>query len=212
MCEETSEPISSLEGVKKNAQKTQNVFKQRRQEFVNNLDNLFDIAHADALQLMKINEDRIFLQRQREPGRPGHLAGVDKKLANKEERARLRTIEEEKRRATYFSTPTPSTSPYEPLQNDSSSDSNENDMHLKEDFPTLIENIQPGTSKTTMRKNFITPKLVAALDRCQLSMRDSVFILEATIEALGYNTDEFPISKSSIQRIHTERACRSHKS
>lgn len=191
--------------LQKNAQKTQNVFEQRRQEFVNNLDNLFDIAHADALQLMKINEDRIFLQRQREPGRPGHLAGVDKKLANKEERARLRTIEEEKRRATYFSTPTPSTSSYEPLQNDSSSDSNENDMHLKEDFPTLIENIQPGTSKTTMRKNFITPKLVAALDRCQLSMRDSVFILEATIEALGYNTDEFPISKSSIQRIRTEK-------
>ncbi|KAG8230423.1 hypothetical protein J437_LFUL015444 [Ladona fulva] len=45
-----------------------------------------------------------------------------------------------------------------------------------------------------MRKNVIIPKLVAALDRCQLSMRDSVFILEATIEALGYNTDEFPTS------------------
>lgn len=45
---------------------------------------------------------------------------------------------------------------------------------------------------------------MAALDRCQLSMRNSVFIIEATIEALGYNTDEFPISKSSIQRIRTE--------
>ncbi|GBM69422.1 hypothetical protein AVEN_165446-1 [Araneus ventricosus] len=28
---------------------------------------------------MKIEEDRMFLQRQREPGRPGHLGGVDKK-------------------------------------------------------------------------------------------------------------------------------------
>ncbi|KAG8239377.1 hypothetical protein J437_LFUL019134 [Ladona fulva] len=36
-------------------------------------------------------------------------------------------------------------------------------------------------------------------------MRDSVFILEATIEALGYNTDEFPMSKSSIKRICTEK-------
>ncbi|GBM16137.1 hypothetical protein AVEN_163154-1 [Araneus ventricosus] len=34
-------------------------------------------------------------------------------------------------------------------------------------------------------------------------MRDSVFILEATIDALGCNIDEFPISKSSIQRIRT---------
>ena len=32
-----------------------------------------------------------------------------------------------------------------------------------------------------------------------------MFILEATIEALGYNTDEFPISKSSIRRIRTEK-------
>ncbi|GBN44360.1 hypothetical protein AVEN_193451-1 [Araneus ventricosus] len=56
-----------------------------------------------------------------------------------------------------------------------------------------------------MRKDFITPKLVAALDRCQLSMGDSVFVLEATIDALGCNIDEFPISKSSIQRIRTEK-------
>ncbi|GBM84693.1 hypothetical protein AVEN_49843-1 [Araneus ventricosus] len=56
-----------------------------------------------------------------------------------------------------------------------------------------------------MRKDFITPKLVAALDRCQLSMLDSVFILEATIDALGCNNDEFPIGKSSIQRIRTEK-------
>ncbi|GBM05566.1 hypothetical protein AVEN_94842-1 [Araneus ventricosus] len=74
-----------------------------------------------------------------------------------------------------------------------------------EDFPTLIESSVPGTSKSVMRKDFITPKLVVALDRCQLSMRDSMFILEATIDAVGYNFGEFPISKSSIQRIRTEK-------
>ncbi|GBM13439.1 hypothetical protein AVEN_54437-1 [Araneus ventricosus] len=56
-----------------------------------------------------------------------------------------------------------------------------------------------------MRKDFITPKLVAALVRCQLSMGDSVFVLEATIDALGCNIDKFPIRKSSIQRIRTEK-------
>ncbi|GBN39553.1 hypothetical protein AVEN_158800-1 [Araneus ventricosus] len=74
-----------------------------------------------------------------------------------------------------------------------------------EDFSTLIESSKPGTSKSVMRKDFITPKLLVTLDRCQLSMRDSVFILEATIDALGCNIDEFPISKSSIQRIRTEK-------
>ncbi|GBL93128.1 hypothetical protein AVEN_216479-1 [Araneus ventricosus] len=78
-------------------------------------------------------------------------------------------------------------------------------LRLLEDFPTLIGSSESGTSKSVMRKDFITPKLVIALDRCQLSMRDSVFILEATIDALGCNIDEFLICKSSIQRIRTEK-------
>ncbi|GBO14111.1 hypothetical protein AVEN_195948-1, partial [Araneus ventricosus] len=92
---------------------------------------------------------------------------------------------------------------YEPLQENPSSNSSENID--SEDFPTLIESSEPGTSKSVMRKDFITPKLVAALDRCQLSMGDPVFVLEATIDALACNVDEFPISKSSIQRIRTEK-------
>ncbi|GBM95973.1 hypothetical protein AVEN_263324-1 [Araneus ventricosus] len=94
-----------------------------------------------------------------------------------------------------------SSASYEPLQEDSSSNPNENID--SEDFPTLIERSEPGTSKSVMM--IITPKLVAALDRCQLSMGDSVFVLEATIDALGCNIDEFPISKFSIQRIRTEK-------
>ncbi|GBM15865.1 hypothetical protein AVEN_260139-1 [Araneus ventricosus] len=86
---------------------------------------------------------------------------------------------------------------------DSSSNSSEN--IYSENFPTLTESSEPRTSKSVMRKDFITPKLVAALDRCQLSMRDSVFILEATIDALGCNIDEFLVSKSSIERIRTEK-------
>lgn len=190
--------------LQKNAKKTQNVFEQRRQEFVTNLDNLFDIAHAEALQLIKINEDRTFLQRQREPGRPGHLAGVDKKLTEKEEKTHLRNIEEQKRRAKYFSSLTPLTSSYELLQENSSSESEIVDLQENVPFLTETRTTQSDTNKTSMRKNFITPKLVAALNRCQLSMRNSVFIIEATIEALGQNIDEFPISKSSMQRIRTE--------
>ncbi|GBN68933.1 hypothetical protein AVEN_264249-1 [Araneus ventricosus] len=74
-----------------------------------------------------------------------------------------------------------------------------------EDFPTLIESSEPGRSKSVIRKHFITPKLVVALDRCQLNMRDFVFKFEATINALGCNIGEFPISKTSIQIIRTEK-------
>ena len=62
------------------------------------LDNLFDIAHMDALKRMKIEEDKMFLHRQREPGHLGCLAGVDKKNAEKKERSRQRKVEDEKRK------------------------------------------------------------------------------------------------------------------
>ncbi|GBL76127.1 hypothetical protein AVEN_234418-1 [Araneus ventricosus] len=140
----------------------------------------------------------VMYKRQREPGRPGHLGGVDKKLTNKEERVRLQVAKEENRRIKCFRF---NILGIIPLQEDSSSNSSENID--SEDLPTLIESSEPGTSKSVMRKDFISPKLVAALNRCQLSMRDSVFILEVTIDALGCNIDKFPISKSSIQRIRT---------
>lgn len=46
-------------------------------KFISNFVNLFDIAYQIRC-LIKINEDRIFLQRQKESGRPGQLVGVDK--------------------------------------------------------------------------------------------------------------------------------------
>ncbi|GBM76518.1 hypothetical protein AVEN_102301-1 [Araneus ventricosus] len=76
-------------------------------------------------ELMEIEEDRMFLQCQREPGRPGHLGGVNKKLTDKEEMARLRVVKEENRRIKYVSASKSSAS-YEPLQEDSSSTSSEN--------------------------------------------------------------------------------------
>ncbi|GBO39712.1 hypothetical protein AVEN_110340-1 [Araneus ventricosus] len=118
---------------------------------------------------MKIEEDGMFLQRQRESDRPGHLGGVNKKRTDKEERARLRLVKEENRRIKYVSASKSSAS-YEPLQEDSSSTSSENID--SEHFPTLIESSEPEAT---------------------------------TIDALGCNIDEFPISKSSIQRIRTEK-------
>ena len=75
---------------KKNSTKSQDIHRRRSEKFQKDLDNLFDIAHADALERMKIEEDKMFLHRQREPGRPGCLAGVDKKIAEKEEMSRQR--------------------------------------------------------------------------------------------------------------------------
>ena len=57
---------------------------------------LFDIAHADALQLISNPEDRAFLIDQR-GARKFYMAGVDKKLAEREERAKERRFQEKAR-------------------------------------------------------------------------------------------------------------------
>lgn len=89
--------------LQKNSSKTQELHERRRHKFARELDSLFDIAHANAYEIMKIEEDKLFLQRQREPGRPGCLLGVDLKLAQKEKRARERAEREADLRSKHFS-------------------------------------------------------------------------------------------------------------
>lgn len=55
-------------------------------KFIDELDDLFDIAHSDALSLMSNQEDRDFLLAQRQKGRPGCMIGADHILAGKEDR------------------------------------------------------------------------------------------------------------------------------
>lgn len=62
---------------------------------------IFDIGAADALETMKIQEDKDFLLLQREKGRPGSMCGIDVKLARKQERKAKRLREEENRKQKY---------------------------------------------------------------------------------------------------------------
>ena len=51
------------------------------------MEDLFDIAHVDAMKSITILEDRKFLSAQRENGHRGKMGDVDKQLAKKEEKA-----------------------------------------------------------------------------------------------------------------------------
>lgn len=63
--------------IKKNKSRKIGSQKQKEGSFMKKLDNLFDIAHADALSLITIEEDKKFLINQRKPGRPGSIGGID---------------------------------------------------------------------------------------------------------------------------------------
>lgn len=68
------------------------------EEFVNSLDDLFDIASVDALEKVKLDEDRKFLMQQRQRGRPGCMIGVDRVLAGREARAMEREAKQQARK------------------------------------------------------------------------------------------------------------------
>ena len=73
-----------------------------------------------------------------------------------------------------------------------------------ESLPEISNVVATDRSRKRGRKDFVSLKLAAALDRSQLSIRDSVYSIQATVEALGFSTDEHPINKSSIQRIRSQ--------
>jgi len=50
------------------------------------------------------------------------------------------------------------------------------------------------------RKELLTPRLAAALDKCKISDRDSVHILTACLDALNVNLREYIINRTSIKR------------
>jgi len=87
--------------LQKHATRKTEVNKKTRECFVNELDDQFDIAYMNALDIIKIEIDRQFLLSQREKGRIGCMLGKDKKLQKTEERAftRLEAVTKRRKKA-----------------------------------------------------------------------------------------------------------------
>ena len=83
--------------LQKHAGRTSEAHKKKEENFKSKLEDLFDIAHANALENMTIEEDKHFLINQRLKGRQGFMYGVDykevireRKIAEREEAALMR--------------------------------------------------------------------------------------------------------------------------
>jgi hypothetical protein len=87
--------------LQKHVARTTEINKNKQECFVNELDDLFGIAHMSALDIIKINIDRQFLLYQREKYRIGCMLGIDKNLQKTEERVitQLEAVTKRKMRA-----------------------------------------------------------------------------------------------------------------
>lgn len=76
--------------LQKNARRSRESDKKKEADFKLKLEDLFDIAHANVLDLISIEEDKQFLINQRLKGRPGFMYGIDYEQLERERRAAKR--------------------------------------------------------------------------------------------------------------------------
>lgn len=187
---------------KENKAKRSEGLQKKEKEWQDSLDDLFDIAHADALNKITIEEDRLFLIEQRKRGRPGTMGGVDKvhlkKIAKKEEKnARLQRFSD--REKSY----TESIQQKCILSSTSSSSDDENKSSTSENSvragPSTAV-LEPPSKRKRGRKNIFDERLSASLDFAKLSDRKATVVLTSTLKSVGTDPSEYNINSSSIRR------------
>lgn len=181
--------------LKKNKARTSTTQREREIAFVSNLEDPFDIAHADALTNSSVlQEDKDFLIAQRRKGRIGSMSGVDKTLAIKEKKAfdqneKMHARQQRMQQMRQLEEAT--------VELASSTDT-ESDENMKTDG-----NIEERKRKRG-RKKVVTSELAAALDRTKVSDRKAVFVIAETAKSLGQNIDELALNRDSIRRQRIE--------
>ena len=189
------------QGLKKNINRKSDTNLANQQMFQNSLDNLFDIAHAEAMSLIVIEEDRLFLQAQRETGRRGTMSGIDRALTLKEDRAikRKAAAAKYKMKAT-SSAQSALSAPTDVDDEDGRSSSESGSSTSSSEFETTAT---PKTHKPRVRGSVhvVTPEVAAALDRTNTSDRKAAHILSALASTAQYeqNVEELMLSPSAIR-------------
>lgn len=178
--------------LKKHKDRKTDTQRKNEDKFCDKFDDLFDIAHAEAMTKITIEEDRQFLIGQRERGRRGTMAGLDLVLAAKEERARQRVQSQKRRQDKANKQPGPSLNVAVLTSSSTSSNDDESD-----ETEAVFAN-QPPPKRAKI--NIVTPSLAAALDRTKMSDRKAVFVLAEAAQSLGHNIEELNINRSSIHR------------
>jgi hypothetical protein len=174
-----------------------------QKQYCEKLDHLFDISHANAEQLITNEEDRQFLKLQRE-SRTGCIGSVDKKLLSREKRATERRERFAKRvRATASIVSKPSThasvTDDEVTLHSQHSSSSSEDEHREFEFVPPRSTSQKTKNKCK-RKDIISQKVSAVLDRTSTSIRTSTMILASVVNEVGCATPSTVLSKSTVHR------------
>ena len=184
------------QGLKKSASRRTEVQQRKEDAFVQTFNDLFDVAHCEAMTLIKIPEDREFLLAQREKNRRGCMGPVDTKLTKQEARHLDRAAQHEARKRKELKRSTSASQLVEP--SDSSSDETIQASSSDEDASVYVATpLPPKRRKPTA---VVSSEVSAALDRSKISDRNAVYILAATAHSLGQDPEKLIINRESIRQ------------
>lgn len=182
-------------GIKKNANRQTETQVIKMNNFVNNLDDLFDVAHANAMNLIKLQEDKEFLKAQREKGRRGSMGALDTKLLITEKKCIAKNLKIITRKRKESERLEIEKHAVLNISNSSSSEKSTSDSDEEVKY-----NILPKCTRKRPR-NIINRAVASALDRTKISDRNATYILAATAETIGLNTSEIALNKETIRRM-----------
>uniref|UniRef100_A0A2S2PCY9 Uncharacterized protein n=1 Tax=Schizaphis graminum TaxID=13262 RepID=A0A2S2PCY9_SCHGA len=197
------------QSIKKSASRRTSKQLEAESVFVSDFDNLFDIAHKDALTLISIKEDKEFLLAQREKGRRGSMGPIDTKLSKKEERTKQRQLQNELK----IKKETERLKKDEQMLNvndnnidcdDSQCSSSDNDELYVPSSKRLKKNNSPTKVNTLFNSTIVTSRVASALDRTKVSDRNAMYVLSATLQSLGHNIQNFTLNRESIRQARRE--------
>ena len=179
--------------IKKNKNRRTETQIKKEKEFVDCLENLFDISHEKSLDMMKNETDKMFLLAQRQPGRKGAMTSVDKvtqaQVKKKLYRQQQQKVMCEKRLQKHKMQETQGTN-----DDSSATDLSEDMMESDEDFQP------PKYQSKNSASNIVNSQLCATLDRHKVTDRAALMIIGEAAKSLDVPISNIPLSRQSIRR------------
>ncbi|KAG0729215.1 hypothetical protein GWK47_000337 [Chionoecetes opilio] len=169
--------------------------------FRDSLEDMFDIAHSKAMEAKIPEEDKAFLEAQREDRQSCSMAGVDEKLkqATEEKRRKRQRMEEmEKKDAAASSSSLDRDVALESSTTSSSSNEETEDDDFKAPTPAKCPRRRPP------KENKLTKELTLAWERDNLSIRAATSSYAAAAMSLGHDIEHITVSRSSIHRARVK--------
>lgn len=150
------------------------IIKRRENDYIKSLGDLFDVAHKNALDIITDQSDKEFLLAQREPGRRGCIRQRHNNNNTCVTNIKCSMSKNEPRNVAIVT---------------SDSDSEDSNEECNDADFTLLQ-------KKSTHKPKISPEIVSAMDRANISDRNAAFIINATVQTLGQPS----INRSTLRR------------